>query len=105
MIDKYILQDRVPVACDDVEKWGAWFEQADRRVAGTDLGGGVRVSTIFMGLDHSFGSGPPLLFETMIFGGNLDQDTNRYATWKEAEAGHARMVGRAKSTLDKGEKE
>lgn len=25
------------------------------------------VSTVFLGIDHSFGFGPPLLFETMVF--------------------------------------
>ena len=32
--------------------------------------GNVRVSTIFLGLDHNvFGDRPPELFETMVFGG------------------------------------
>lgn len=60
------------------------------------------VSTIFLGIDHSFDSaGPPLLFETMVFGykapsklgnpkgidGN-DRYSNRYSTEEEALAGH-----------------
>src|SRR5258706_13563526 len=45
-----------------------WFQTSDRHVAKTDFGD-VRVSTVFLGFDRSFGQGPPLLFETMIFGG------------------------------------
>lgn len=54
--------------------------------------GNVRISTVFLGLDHSFGEGPPLIFETMIFGGAYDQFQDRYTTWKQAEAGHKRVV-------------
>ncbi|WP_439372903.1 hypothetical protein [Bradyrhizobium sp. DASA03120] len=62
------------------------------RVAQTYIGD-VHISTVFLGLDHRFfGDGPPLLFETMIFGGRLDEFQNRCATWDEAEAMHAEAV-------------
>ena len=50
--------------------------------------GSVSVSTVFLGMDHSFGGGSPVLFETMIFGGEHDQYQERYCTWDEAEKGH-----------------
>jgi hypothetical protein len=51
--------------------------------------GNARVSTIFLGLDRRFeGEGPPILFETMVFGGKHDQYQERCATWDEAEAMH-----------------
>jgi hypothetical protein len=35
--------------------------------------GNIGISTVFLGLDHRhFGDGPPLLFETMVFGGSRD---------------------------------
>ena len=46
------------------------------------------VSTVFLGMDHSFDGGTPVLFETMIFGGEYDQFQERYCTWDEAEEGH-----------------
>lgn len=55
---------------------------------------GVKVSTVFLGLDHSWGDGPPLLFETMEFGGPRDGDCDRCSTWDEAEAQHAAMCRR-----------
>ena len=87
----YTLRDHEPVPCADILEWGRWFESADRHV-GSDYLGTIHVSTVFLGLNHQYGGGPPLLFETMIFGGPLDQYTERYSTWTEAEAGHRRAV-------------
>jgi hypothetical protein len=73
--------------------WARWFESTDRHVRQT-IQGDVTVSTVFLGLDHSFsGHGPPVLFETMAFGvEGLEHDQERYCTWDEAEAGHERWV-------------
>ncbi len=74
--------------------WAAWMETADRRVA-HDSRGGVTVSTVFLGLDHSFGSGPPMLFETMVFhDGRTGVCCERYATWDDAVAGHKAMCAK-----------
>lgn len=97
MTGKYILVGKEPKAVDDVLEWAGWFETAERTVAKTHLPN-VEVSTIFLGLDHSFGGLPPILFETMIFGGEHDQYQDRYATWEEAEAGHLRAVALVKVT-------
>lgn len=95
-IGKYILKGQIAVACEDLVTWATWFEQADRKVARTMVGD-VRISTVFLGLDHSFFEhGPPTLFETMIFGGVHNQDMWRYATWQEAEAGHKLAVALVK---------
>lgn len=56
---------------------------------------GVDISTVFLGFDHGFGQGLPILFETMIFGGPYDQWQRRYCTWDEAEAGHRHAVALA----------
>ncbi len=95
---KYILVDREPVKCDDLLEWGRWMEEGDRHVALTKLEN-VHVSTVFLGLDHSFsfaGRSRPVLFETMIFGGEHDQEQWRYCTWDEAAAGHAEALALAK---------
>jgi hypothetical protein len=52
-----------------------------------------------MGLDHQWRDGDPLLFETMIFGGPLDQEQERYSTWEKAERGHAEAVTRARKAI------
>ncbi len=40
--------------------------------------------------------GPPVLFETMIFGGPEHGYQERYTSWTEAEEGHKRAVFRAR---------
>lgn len=102
MSDKYILEGHKIVACDNLFEWAQWFENADRRVAETILGD-VRISTVFLGLNHSFGSvlnhnRVPLVFETMIFGGILNLEMERYPTWQDAEEGHKRWVAKAQSS-------
>lgn len=52
----------------------------------------VIVSTVFLGINHAHGSGPPLLFETMIFGGKQNGFCCRYSTWRKAVAGHRVIV-------------
>ena len=95
MTDCYMLEGTVAVPCEDVRTWAKWFETANRHVAKNQIGA-VRVSTVFLGLDHSFDEGPPLLFETMIFGGTHDEEQWRYATWDEAVAGHRKAVALVK---------
>lgn len=89
----YILKNCHPVECD-LFTWGKWFEQFKNRiVAKTEISSNIRVSTIFLGIDHGFGDeGPPLLFETMVFGGPADSTMERYSTWNEAEQGHEAIV-------------
>lgn len=87
-MEHYILEGKTIKVVDDLMEWARWFEKADRQVNKTDITDEISVSTIFLGLDHSFSDGPPLLFETMIFGGEHDQYQDRYATYEEAEAGH-----------------
>jgi len=101
MADTYILDGRNPVPCTDFMMRARWFETSDRRVAKIDFGD-MRVSTVFLGFDRSFGQGPPLLFETMIFGGPFDQDKyqERCSTWEEAEAQHAEAVEVARQSLN-----
>jgi hypothetical protein len=54
--------------------------------------GMVWVSTIFLGMDHNWGGGRPLLFETMAFWGACGAcEQERCSTWLEAEAQHRAM--------------
>lgn len=84
---------KTPIACADVTQWSQRFDRDRRRVDWTELhGGAVKVSTVFLGLDHAWGGGPPLLWETMIFGGEHDQYQERFATHDDAVRGHAVAV-------------
>ena len=97
----YILgPDHKPVVTKDALLWAQFFENMDnRRVAETWVTlvdkDDVHVSTVFLGLDHNYGPGPPLLFETMVFGGPMNDERYRYATWDEAAAGHKILTDEA----------
>jgi len=71
-------------------EWAKAF--GEPRQIGKTTVGEAEVSTVWLGSDHQFGSGPPLIFETMIFGGPHDQFCDRYTTKEEAAAGHQRVV-------------
>ena len=89
MSKTFILKGKQLIPCDDLLKWATEFESTDHRVAVSEQND-VRVSTVFLGVDHSFGKSKPLLFETMIFGGEHDQFQERCSTWQEAEQMHQR---------------
>ena len=86
-----------PVPCESTEDWGKSM-RAERHVA-KDLVNGYLVSTIFLGLDHRYGEGPPLLYETMVFkdGSWNDLYSDRYSTRAEAVDGHKRGIEFAKA--------
>lgn len=96
---RYILDEQgKPVVERNLFKWAAWYENAERHVA-CELIGESKVSTVFLALDHAFGSEPPVLWETMVFGGPLNLEQDRCGGSREqAEAMHARMVERVKAT-------
>ncbi len=86
--DKAILIGKIVKPVSDILEWAKWYETAERHV-GQESRDGVRVSTVFLGMNHAFMPGPPLWFETMIFGGPHDGYQERYSTYREAEEGHA----------------
>jgi hypothetical protein len=88
----YRLEGRTVVEEPDLYVWARWFEEGVRRVALTQVREKQAVSTVFLGLDHSFGTGPPLLFESMVVGGPAEGLQARYSTWDEAQAGHDLLV-------------
>jgi hypothetical protein len=64
-----------------------------------------RISTVFLGLDHSFSEDEePLLFETLVFDGELEGEMERYSTWDEAVEGHAKMIKRCGGMSEEDEK-
>jgi len=99
--ERYILNAAgEPEPCPDLWTWGHWLETADRHVADTRFGD-VRVSTVFLGLDHSFDGGPPVLWESFIFGGLLDGEMRRYMSRAEAEAGHTALCAEVIDALSR----
>jgi hypothetical protein len=105
MSDMYILDDSgTPVVEPDVIAWSRWrranLAATVRQTPIDDAVGSFRVvvSTVFLGIDHNFClGGPPILWETMIFGivfGNqvFEDYQERYSSLADAIAGHTRAV-------------
>lgn len=94
----HVINDQgEPEECDDVKQW-ALFMRDENRIVEQTMVGTVKVSTVFLGLDHSFTDGPPMLWETMVFGGFLDGEQDRYATLEDAKHGHGRMLAEVKES-------
>ncbi len=101
MDGKYILEDGEVKPEPDLFVWAEWFEKNERCIDKTETDKYL-ISTVFLGIDHSFGvQGPPILFETMVFkhgdwdsGSLKDNDMMRYATIDEARVGHKTMVAK-----------
>lgn len=90
----YILEGKIPKKVP-VEEWV--FQDPITRIVNKTNIENIEISTVFLGLDHSYNNLIPLLFETMIFGGDFDQMCWRYSTYEEAENGHKNAVRQVKS--------
>ncbi len=103
MNNKYILKPNgEPVVELDLMTWARWFEESRaQRIVRQEHVGPSKISTVFLSLDHSFDlHGAPVLWETMVFGGPLDQETDRCSGNREqAEAMHQRMVAKVKAQV------
>lgn len=72
------------------DEWCRLTEDVDyRRIADTTTKTGIRVSTVWLGLDHNYNGGPPEIFETMVF---PNEDCFRFSTENEARAKHWSLV-------------
>lgn len=102
-VRNYIIDDEHNIVPQpDLRMWAEWYETADRHVGFCDFGD-MKVSTVFLGMDHSWDGSAPMLFETMVFERNRDPGLEldyvqsddfemwRYSTWAQAEAGHEKM--------------
>lgn len=89
----WILRGHEAVPTSNLGEWAAFFHDIDQRRVARDFieqpeHDPVEVSTVFLGTDMGSFDGPPILFESMVFGGPLDGQCYRYCTWDEAVAGH-----------------
>ena len=95
---KYILNDfGENVPCPDLHKWAKWMETGNRESCHlVDHVGPLIISTVFLGLDHSFGNGPPILWELMVFSEDSreweEHHTQRFTHMKDAHEFHRGYV-------------
>lgn len=92
-----------------METYALLCSQENYRWVGSTQVGPYLVSTVWLGVDHSFGGDQaPLVFETMVFltegedeqgeAGWLDRACTRYAGEEEALQGHQEWVATVRAT-------
>jgi hypothetical protein len=107
MFGDYFDRDGNPVPDDwwDKSKHGEQYYRLQshslaKRVGATDVGQ-LRVSTVWLGLDHGYLQGTPIIFETMVFDHRndpmWDNELTRYATEEEAMRGHLETLDRLRA--------
>jgi hypothetical protein len=90
----YILNNNNKPIPASITEAADWLEEgSNRRTVKRDEIDDITVSTVFLGLDHSWTpGGKPVLWETMIFGGEHDQYQERYTSHKDALEGHEKAL-------------
>ncbi len=85
----------------DMATWGRLFGDRDYQVvaqtnmidARTGNNQDVLISTVWLGMNHNWGTGPPLIFETMIFGlEELEDWQVRSPTEDHAQVVHSEAI-------------
>lgn len=93
-MDTYILDENDCPCLATFEKYHEWRRSLPEEIQ-TGVGftldsterDGIRVSTVYLGMDHGFDNGPPVLWETMVFGMD-DEIMRRYTSRQQAEEGY-----------------
>lgn len=104
-IRHYILDENRRIKAVGLYEWAQWYEEDARlaasgatckRVVKQEHVGDAKVSTVFLALDHNWDpDGPPILWETMVFGGEFDEIQDRCSGGiEQAEAMHERMMAK-----------
>jgi hypothetical protein len=90
----YILNNNNKPIPASIKEAADWLEEgSNRRTVKRDEIDDITVSTVFLGLDHSWTpGGKPVLWETMIFGGEHDQYQERYTSHEDALEGHKKAL-------------
>lgn len=84
--------DNIPVPSTFEGTMELWSNGEKRRVAKTVVGNAT-VSTVFLVINHSYNENSlPVLWETLVFGGQYDGDGERYTSYEDAVIGHSNWV-------------
>lgn len=79
-----------------LDEWGRSYGHHERKVLRQTHVYGYMISTVWLGMDHNYFGGIPLIFETMVFAPErtafLDLECRRYSTLTEAHLGHDEVV-------------
>ncbi len=88
----YKLSKKKPIPCS-MNEWAIFMTSASNRIIEQNQIGPLLISTIFTGIDHSFGHGEKKLFETTVLGLNNDIQLRwHFSTYNQAIREHRRLT-------------
>ena len=88
----FILKGEISCKPENYGEFLEFMESGKRIILSDELNPSSKVSTIFLTIDFSHGSGPPLLFETMAWHNNIEFEQKRYSTYEAAVTGHREVL-------------
>lgn len=92
----YILENRVPITCDDETAWRAFMRDGENLLVAKDTLGKYTIVTVFLGFNHG-DIETPKFFQTTCFGANSETRSKYSATWERACLRHRGTVACAES--------
>lgn len=93
----YLLKDSGEVVCATMTEFSQLTEAPNRQLFRTVIAlsdnESIMISTVFLGIAYGVDETQhPIVFETMIFGGNLDCSQWRYSEISKAKTGHFEVM-------------
>ena len=80
-----------------LEEFSRLIVQPDEKFVGVAKIGDVRVSTVWLGINHNIMGSRPVVFELMIFGGEHDEYQERFYSEEDAVKRHDEVVASIKA--------
>lgn len=95
----YFDRDGKPIPDDyyNTAKHGRKYKWGTEKRIGRTVVGDWTVSTVWLGLNHDYLTGVPVVFETMVFGEPYENELRRYTTEEDAMRGHLLVLDRLRT--------
>ncbi len=86
-LQRYILQDLQPIACEDESTWRAFMNNGDNLLVAQDTAGKFKVVTVFLGFNYGTVE-QPKFFQTTCLRVTSEKRLQYAATWEKAMLRH-----------------
>ncbi|NEQ54916.1 MAG: hypothetical protein F6K11_33135 [Leptolyngbya sp. SIO3F4] len=90
-LQRYILQDKQPVICQDEATWRAFMNSGDNLLVAQDAAGKYKAITVFLGFNYG-NVEKPKFFQTTCLGVTSEKRPQYAATWEKAMVRHKGAV-------------
>lgn len=101
MSEFYILDEHKKPVATDIQKYGLWIDNPKNKIVDqTRLDDETLISTVFLGISHGAGTEGPILWESMAFFPQDEEEQEwqmRYDSHEKAVLGHKAMVRLART--------